>query len=70
MKVAVSMALSHFAIHAQTTGTIVGQISDASNAAVSGANVEAQNVETRLTRAAVTSADGAYLIPVAASRHV
>jgi len=63
IRIAILMALSQVALHAQTTGTIVGQVSDASNAAVSGANVEAQNVETRLTRAAVTSADGAYLIP-------
>lgn len=43
-----------------TTATIVGAISDAGGAMIPGAQVTARNVETGLTRTAVSSEDGAY----------
>jgi Carboxypeptidase regulatory-like domain/TonB dependent receptor len=47
----------------QTTGTIVGKVSDPSGALVAGATVTAQNVGTRYTRDAVTNSEGEYVIP-------
>ena len=49
--------------HAQTTGTIVGQVFDPTGASIVGANVEAQNVDTGLKRKGSTNAEGTYLIP-------
>jgi hypothetical protein len=43
-----------------TTATIFGSITDASGAAVPGAEVTATNVETNVTRSATTGADGSY----------
>ena len=50
-------------LSAQTTGTIVGQISDQSGAAVANATVTAINMGTRFARKAVTNSEGEYLIP-------
>ena len=50
-------------LSAQTTGTIVGQVSDPTGAAVPNATVEVENVGTGLVRTAVTEAVGTYLIP-------
>ncbi len=47
----------------QTTGTIVGKVSDQSGAVVAGATVTAQNVGTRYTRDAVSNGEGEYVIP-------
>lgn len=46
----------------QTTGTILGQVSDPSNAAVAGASVVLTNLGTGLARKAETNADGQYLV--------
>jgi outer membrane receptor for ferrienterochelin and colicin len=43
-----------------TTATITGTISDPGGAKIPGANVTARNVDTGLTRTAVTGDDGAY----------
>ena len=45
-----------------TTGTILGNVTDASGAEVAGATVTATNELTGFTRSATTGADGAYLI--------
>ncbi|MFN0085812.1 MAG: TonB-dependent receptor domain-containing protein, partial [Blastocatellia bacterium] len=45
-----------------TTATLVGTITDASGALVSGAQVTARNVDTGLTRTVTTSEEGAYRI--------
>jgi hypothetical protein len=50
-------------LRAQTTGTILGQVIDPTNAGVSSASVEAENLGTHLTRKVATSAEGAYLLP-------
>jgi hypothetical protein len=47
-------------LHAQTTGTIDGTVSDKSGAVVPGAQVTASNAATNLTRIAQTNADGQY----------
>jgi Carboxypeptidase regulatory-like domain/TonB dependent receptor len=44
-------------------GTILGTVTDASGAVVSGAKVIVQNVNTGLERTTETSADGSYAIP-------
>src|SRR5262252_7344869 len=44
-------------------GTILGTVTDASGAVVSGAKVTVKNVNTRLERTTETSADGSYSIP-------
>ena len=48
---------------AQTTGTIVGQVTDPANASVAGAEVEAVNIDTALSRQGATNSEGTYLIP-------
>src|SRR4030095_9852391 len=48
---------------AQTTGTIYGQISDQSGAAVPEVNVTAENTATGLVRKAVSNSEGSYLVP-------
>src|SRR5262245_45970763 len=55
--------LGSFGALAQTTGTILGLVSDPSGAAVVNAAVEAQNLGTGLARKAVTNDTGTYLIP-------
>jgi hypothetical protein len=45
---------------ADVTGTILGTVTDSSNAVVVGAHVSATNVDTNFTREAVSDADGAY----------
>ena len=47
----------------QTTGTIVGKVSDQSGAVVANATVTAQNAGTRYTRDAMTNSEGEYVIP-------
>ncbi|MGC2403161.1 MAG: carboxypeptidase-like regulatory domain-containing protein, partial [Acidobacteriaceae bacterium] len=49
-------------LHAQTavTGALVGYVSDASTAAVSGAAVEATNTSTNVQEQAKTNRDGEY----------
>ena len=42
------------------TGTILGQVKDASGAVVAGAKVTARDTDTGQTRTAVTGDDGAY----------
>ena len=48
---------------AQTTGTILGQVNDLTNAAMANAAVQAENTDTGLTRKALTNSEGTYLIP-------
>ncbi len=47
----------------QTTGAIVGTVTDQSGAVVAGAEVKAVAQGTQLTRSAMTSAAGAYTLP-------
>ena len=54
-------------VHAQTTGTIYGTVSDPSGAVISGATVTVQNQETNLRRTVTTDDEGSYnlaLLPV------
>ncbi len=44
-------------------GTVLGSVTDASGAVVSGANVTVHNVNTGQDRTTVTSADGTYAVP-------
>jgi len=52
--------LTAIPVFAQTSGTILGTVKDASGGLVAGANVAVTNSETGLTRDAVTGDDGAY----------
>src|SRR5262249_23583578 len=47
----------------QTTGTVVGNVTDQSGAAVSGANVELTNAATNFTLTVQTNAAGGYTLP-------
>ena len=51
-------------VAAQTTGTILGQVSDPSGASAVGAAVQAENLDTGLVRTASTTNEGLYLIPL------
>jgi Carboxypeptidase regulatory-like domain len=56
--------LAAVSLSAQTfRGTILGTVTDASGAVVSGAKVTAKNLGTGLERSTETSADGSYSIP-------
>ncbi|HEY7410019.1 MAG TPA: carboxypeptidase-like regulatory domain-containing protein, partial [Vicinamibacteria bacterium] len=51
-------ALAGAAAQAQTTGTLVGQVRDASGGALPGAVVTVRHLDTGLTRSAATDATG------------
>ena len=57
---AFALALSTHAQTQITTGTIQGRVEDEQGASVPGAAVEVRNVETNLTRAVATDADGRF----------
>ncbi len=50
-------------LFAQTTSTITGTIQDQSGAVITGAKVTVRHLETNLTRATVTDAEGRYVFP-------
>ncbi len=50
--------------HAQTTtGTIRGYVKDQNGAAISGADIQARNIENGVQRATASRADGSYILP-------
>ena len=58
--------LSSFAatrVHAQATGQLTGSVSDASQAAVPGAEVTATGIGTGLERKTTTNQQGDYTLP-------
>lgn len=60
-------ALNGLEVQAQTTGTIYGDISDPTGAAITGATVTATNLQTNLRRSTTTGSGGSYtftLLPV------
>src|SRR6267378_6607993 len=62
--VTIFVLLTAATLMAQTfRGTILGTVTDASGALVSGATVKARNVGTGQERSTTTSADGSYAIP-------
>ena len=62
--IAIFVLLVAGTLMAQTfRGTILGTVSDASGALVSGATVKVRNVATGLERSTTTSSDGSYAIP-------
>ena len=64
MIVAAFVVLAATALVGQTfRGTILGTVTDASGAVVSGATVKVHNVNTGLDRTTQTSADGSYSVP-------
>jgi hypothetical protein len=50
-------------LSAQTSGSILGRVSDQTGAFVAGATVTAENLGTGLIRRATSSAEGSYLFP-------
>src|SRR5881394_4097477 len=46
-----------------TTGTVRGYVKDQNGAPIGDAEVQARNVESGVTRAATSRADGAYILP-------
>lgn len=61
---ALFLALSSALWAADPTGTIAGNVSDPSGAAVTGAKVTATNINTGFTRDTTTSTDGGYVFPL------
>jgi hypothetical protein len=62
---ALGALLSAAQVHAQVaTGTIFGSVTDASGAAVPGAQVTATNVGTQFSRTTTTDASGQYSLPL------
>ncbi len=62
---AAAIALTSNAARAQTTtGQISGTVEDATGAVISGASVQATNVDTHATRTVTTGAAGNYILPV------
>ncbi|MGE0104532.1 MAG: TonB-dependent receptor [Blastocatellales bacterium] len=60
----ICLVVSAVTLAAQTNkGTIVGTITDSTGAVISGAEVKAVNIATRIERGTVSSADGTYSIP-------
>ena len=51
-------------LFAAEMATVIGRVSDASGAVVAGATVTARNVDTGISRSAVTETDGTYRLPV------
>jgi len=49
--------------YAQTTGTLLGKVTDPNGAVIPAANVVVENLGTAFTRNANTNTDGQYLIP-------
>src|SRR5579862_3631338 len=54
---------------AQTTGTLLGSVTDQSGAAVSSASVRVTNMETGFTRSATPTSEGSYVIPLLPTGH-
>jgi hypothetical protein len=50
-------------VSAQTTSTLAGDVRDANGAAVTGAQVQAKNLETGLARTVVSDEEGRYVFP-------
>src|SRR2546428_10188 len=58
------VVLAATSLLAQTfRGTVLGTVTDASGAVISGANVAVRNVNTGQERTTQTSADGSYAVP-------
>src|SRR5262245_33227331 len=57
-----ALLLTSTALRAQTSGIILGQVSDSSGAVVVGAVVKAENIGTQFVRTALTNSEGAYLV--------
>lgn len=53
----------HPVIAQAPVGTILGTVKDASGAAVPGANISVQNLDTNELRTTTTGDDGAYRVP-------
>src|ERR1700686_1844509 len=51
------------AVAQESTGTILGTVSDPQGAVVPGASVTATNTDTHFTRTVPTEADGSYRLP-------
>lgn len=62
MSIASSLALSRPAV-AQTTGSIVGTVTDSTGALLSAAKITARSNQQGLTRATTTNSSGSYVLP-------
>jgi hypothetical protein len=60
---AAALALAGPARAQTTTGSIRGYVKDQNGAGLSGADLQARNVETGVTRSATTRTDGSYILP-------
>src|SRR5687768_7077568 len=58
----VMLLLSHFAMNAQTTGSLTGTVNDPKGDAVPGASVTLRNAETGEERTATTNDKGVFTV--------
>ena len=58
-----ALALAGSARAQTTTGTIRGYVKDQNGTAISGAEIQARNVENGVQRATASRADGSYILP-------
>jgi hypothetical protein len=61
---ALLLAISSVLWAADPTGTIAGNVSDPSGAAIAGAKIAATNINTGLTRNTTTGTNGSYVFPL------
>src|SRR5579871_3282115 len=67
----VAISLLATSAFAQSTGSIVGQVTDASGAVVAGAKVVVKSVETGIERPTTTTEEGYFTVPsLAAAEYV
>ncbi len=62
-RAALAGSLGMAGLHAQTLGTITGDVKDASGASVAGASVTVRHTTTNGLRSTVTNDDGVYTVP-------
>jgi len=60
---ALFVMLSAYAVLAQTSGTIVGNVRDASGAQIEGATVIVTNIDRGTSQTAISGTDGDYVVP-------
>jgi len=59
---AILILITHDHVSAQVSATLAGEVVDSSGAAVTGAAITARNLDTDITRSAVSDASGRYQI--------
>lgn len=64
LRLAFLLSILGFSVWSQTSSSVTGTLADSSGAAMAGAKITAQNLETQITREATTDASGLFTIPL------